>query len=505
MVIVLVVLIIGYLVLAYFAAKTWHVWHVVLLSGIFFAGLLFAFLAASNLKTQHKFRTQYTKALQDVEREQQRTDQLVDGDPGGGEDAEPPLMTLEGDVKRALVDRGRVWRNIVLGGLAEEEGQKIVTLNTTQWGDTASKVSSSDEEDFAEPEPDENDGAGAAAGTTPLGLDAGAIVFAFRDTPVRALSPEQQAALFGSESALLQNDANGMIRVPTAYLGEFLVTAVADDNSSISLAPTMEPDESRTELIADPNSYWVLYEIMPQDSHDVFQGMKPEEIQSLFPFADLGLDNQVAADTIREYVRDQKTAESADDPNRKWIRVKFNKPYSVAVDVQDPTPEPDSPFDGTGRAQSALLRQGEETKFEKDDEAILDFATAQQLEREQVVTLGEEIYTRQLRHYETAFRSGFFAVESLTRDIAVAQQELDSLNKTIESLKEQIAFRSDEQQKLIEDKNGFDYELQVVSNYRQELSAKWQSLKDELSKLYRANRQLAQRANQFQTLPSSAP
>ena len=203
MVIVLVGLVIGYIVLAYFAARTWHVWHVVLMSGIFFSSILFAYLAAANLKTQIKFRHAYAKALSDVEREEQRMELLVNGDPRGGDDAPPSMMALEGDVKRALLDRGRVWRNIVLSGRDEVDGQKTVTLNTSQWGNPAANLSSSEDE---EDEPiDDGSEDSAPAGTNPIGLNEGAVVFAYRSTSVRALAPEVQTALFGSESTLLQN------------------------------------------------------------------------------------------------------------------------------------------------------------------------------------------------------------------------------------------------------------------------------------------------------------
>ncbi|MCA9211479.1 MAG: hypothetical protein KDB27_00305, partial [Planctomycetales bacterium] len=233
MVIVLVGLVIGYLVLAYFAARTWHVWHVVLLTGVFFSSILFAYLAAANLKTQMKFRKQHADAVKNVEREEQRKDLLVNGDPLGGEDAVPSMMALEGDVKRALLSRGRVWRNIGLAALDEVDGKKSITLNTSQWGNPAASVSGSGETE-EEPAGEENPDA-TPAGPGPLGLDVGAVVFAFRNTPVAALPAEQQAALFGAESELLQNDQNGAIRVPTAYLGEFSVTAVAADNTSITL------------------------------------------------------------------------------------------------------------------------------------------------------------------------------------------------------------------------------------------------------------------------------
>ncbi len=108
---ILGVVLLLYILLAYFAAKTWQVWHVVLLVFLFLFSFVFFFLASATLKIQQRWRAQYVSATRDIVIEQANNVRLTRGSMGG---EEPGEMQLRGEVKQMLVDRGRVWRNLRL-------------------------------------------------------------------------------------------------------------------------------------------------------------------------------------------------------------------------------------------------------------------------------------------------------------------------------------------------------------------------------------------------------
>jgi hypothetical protein len=495
---ILALLVLGFLVIAYLAAQTWQVLHVVLLVFLFLATLGFSILAAATLKTQARFRTTYTKAKSELDNELARTEELTHGDLLAGDEASPALRILENKVSRELVDRGRVWRNLSLKDRAED----TISLDTTGWDDPGCEsVGMAEEGEPIEPVAAE----GAAAETAqarPTGLIVGTIVFAFRETPIRMLPEGLQQVLLG-ESPIREKDEKNVCRVPTDYLGQYRVEEVATDSSSITLKPVIQLGDRQIQMIQEGNFSWVLYEKMPADSHHAFTAFSEDQLKILLPAEALGLDAENYAKFISQYTRDQKRAEEADPPERKWFKLKFLKEYSVAVDLQNPVPEPQQPFDPTGRSQSALLRQEGESKMSPGDEGVFDSQTKDKLVAEGIAEVVEPIFVRQLRDYEHEFLTHAAQVKALERDIERANEELTALNESIDKLKEQIAFRTDESNKLAQDKEGFEYERQVISDYRQALEAKWQAIRTELSRLYRINKQLVPSAETFQTVPSS--
>ena len=56
------------------------------------------------------------------------------------------------------------------------------------------------------------------------------------------------------------------VPVPAAYLGEFVVTAVAD--GAITVVPTMPLAGDQGQLVGNPATQWILYEVMPSDGDD---------------------------------------------------------------------------------------------------------------------------------------------------------------------------------------------------------------------------------------------
>ncbi len=183
---ILGVLVLLYILLAYFAAKTWPAWHVVILVFLFLGVGGFLILASATLKVQSRWRGSYETLVADLEREQATHEQLKNG---SILDGEPGETVLRGDVRRTLVDRGRVWRNLRLADLGEGK----VLLDASQWGDAGCLVAGlAADEDVDEPPAEDAaaEGAAPAANASTLGLEADSVVYAFKETPIRpCLSP----------------------------------------------------------------------------------------------------------------------------------------------------------------------------------------------------------------------------------------------------------------------------------------------------------------------------
>lgn len=488
---ILGVVVLLYILLAYFAAKTWQVWHVVLMVFLFLGTGVFLILAAATMKVQDNWRGKINSLTSQLEQATSENEVLQYGsvvDETAGE------IELRNEVRRALVDRGRVWRNLQLAGLGD--GQ--VLLNATAW--TAGCIpggqgGNEDEDDFADEEPVDEGAAPAddANQPTSLGLEANSIVYAFKEAslPVEG----DMATLLLGDSDLPEDGSLQFCRVPAFYVGEFRV--VGDPNANpgaLTLEPTMELSEQQIQELEDQGRSWALYEIMPVDSHRVFEGMTAEQMAQLIQPGNLPQEEFQAL--LSEYARDLQRATDVDPPQRKWVKVRFKEAHTEAVDVDvegegtQPLPLADSMFDPSGRSLVATLSQGEETQFSEGDEAEFDWATAQELINSGKAELVEAVYHRRLRDYARFLRTFTAELEGLDRSIAVAEADLQKLNDSIADLQQQIAFRSQQRDYLEHDLEGLNRERTLLVSYGQKLDAKWNELRESLSRLYRTNRQL---------------
>ena len=444
--------------------------------------------AAATLKTQQRWRTQYASLTADVERELKEQDRLKRGAPS--EDGGQSLSQLRGDLRRLLVDRGRVWRNLGVAGI----GQGTITLDATSWGDDGCyQVTGADEfdDDPVEPIPVEGEAAAADANAKPLGLQQNAIVFAFKEAPIGMLPQPVQELLYGDDP-LVERDTKGFCKVPAFYLGEFKVSSDPQvDPTSVTLVPTLPLKQSQIDQLEE-GSTWVLYEVLPVDSHVFLQGLSPEQLQVWLP--PMTEDQERYSTILDEYVRDQTQASDMDPPARKWMKVKFTEAKAdIEVDVSEPTSLPDAPFDPSGRANADDLRQLDKAQFAKGDEVVLDFFTAQEFISQGIAEAVEPIYVRRLRDYERFFRANASQIDATTREISVTEDDLAKLNDALTDLRSQVSFVTNQRQRLTEDRDGFNMELAVIQQYRQALEEQWKTLLSDLSRLYRANKQQVRR------------
>lgn len=493
---ILAIVVILYFVLAYFAARTWKAWHVVMLVGLFLLSFTFMFLAAATLKVQKKHRERFNSIVAQLEQEVATQQTLTYGSRG-----EPGALQLRSTTKQVLIDRGRAWRNLRFTSAAD--GQ--ITLNAQKWGDAGCQVAGTSaaedagyasDEELDEEDAGGADGEGAAGGAAgrQIDLEANTIVYAFTEAPMAKLPEAVQTALVGEGDELLTRDVAGNCKVPYSYMGEFRVEGDPGDN--VTLVPSLPLTEEQIAKLDQEASEltWVLYESMPVDSHETFAGLSAEQLQQL----------GIPSDVVAQYERDQQRAEGTDPPERKWIKVRFLENHTVGVDVKQYSedveeaaiengPLADSYFDESGRSLLATLDQRQPTTFREGEEVMFDWATAQSLINDGKAEKVEEIYDRRLRDYAREFRSLYNEIQGLDRQIEIAQADQKKLEESLQRLDDQLAFQTAQHADLKHDADGLAQEMSVLNPYLARVEKKWASLRADLSRLYRANRQLANR------------
>lgn len=98
------------------------------------------------------------------------------------------------------------------------------------------------------------------------------------------------------------------------YIAEFKVAGIAGKN--VSLQPTMSfqfPWQAKR--LVQSKLPWSLYEKMPGDRHDVFQGLNQAQLAALMPGRPPDI-RPVPPDVLEEYVRDGTPAQPNDPPDR---------------------------------------------------------------------------------------------------------------------------------------------------------------------------------------------
>lgn len=98
------------------------------------------------------------------------------------------------------------------------------------------------------------------------------------------------------------------------YVGEFSASNV--DDKKILLKPTAKltaRETDRLKKLAKGKGSWVLYEMLPQDNHELFAGLTDEQLKAMLP-----------AGTLPEFLKDGKPAAQDDPKDRvrggKYVR-----------------------------------------------------------------------------------------------------------------------------------------------------------------------------------------
>jgi len=485
-------LVLFYGFVAYKCAANWHIAEVLLLFGVFLGASGFAVLAAMSLKTHQGWQEKHDDFQDKFEKVQHEVEILESGDLLGTGSSLVSLPEASGRLNRFLIDRGRVWRNVVLSNV--DAGSFIVDMS--QWGD-ARCIQSGVEEDAGGivPLPDPvaaEEGEGAEAPRGPVRahqIIKDSIVFAFLEFGLGGLNETQQKALLpDTDSPTL--DLQGPCQVPVVFLGQFRVVEASDQ--SLQLQPIYRLDDAQmTALQAGQGQTWVLYDVLPKDSHDIFSGLDQEAMASILGTVP-GMAPADQETLIGEYLRDGQVAERSDPPGRVQWQVEFTRTHTIAVDVEGDAPGIETSFDATGRAVLTHLRYGQPVEFAVGDVAWFDGQTARQLINDGVakatVENGENgRYIRGLRGYEDLFLDQRRRLHKLAEQTQIVTAETQAMTESAAQVEERIEFRTKESSKLADDLSHFQAELQVINGYVQQLEAKVTQLRGDIRRTKRDN------------------
>ncbi|HEY6564515.1 MAG TPA: hypothetical protein VIY86_08475, partial [Pirellulaceae bacterium] len=395
---------------------------------------------------------------------------------------------LDHALRRVLISRGRVWR----GGLAAQAAGNQVLINMQAWGDDACARVGLEEElddEVAEPAPLE-EGAAPAGNATPVAsrpheIAKDMFLFVFLELPPGA---ERIPGLYG-DSELPQKDTKGACRLPALFLGRFKVTQSTEQ--AVQLEAPYPLPESAVAALANAVSQratCALYEVMPKDGYDVWQGLAEEELRSILR-PPKGADPAEWSRRIQGFLRDGKAATDDDPDFRKWVRVKFLKDVAITVDAGDDEIVFDRAYDAAGRAILPPLKQGGPTEFKKDQEVLLHFPTAQELVQNGNAELTDDpaVFRRPLRDYELILHQGEVDLESERQLERLLMGDKGSLNLATDKARLQIQSREAELAKLREDSTQFEKELTAIRTVERRLTARYQAQRRELSQLYQSN------------------
>lgn len=492
-------------VVAYFAAKSWHVGHVVAKVFLFLFALVFFFMTFVLFQCMRVYRPAYDKSVADIERAEQQFQRLQYGDPSTPAGAGSKFGELA-MAREEQFTRGRVWRNVV-----RVAGPNQITLSMANWNnDGCAKIG--EEEDFsdedfepeADPAADEGlDGADGVEDGAPIGpvlnhnLVDGQLVYAFKEFPIAQLQESESSFFFKSEDgeeSLVAQDKAGRCRLPLVYMGKFSVTAI--NGPTIALVPSGIPDETQQRQLQmqDPKLVsWVLYEKLPTDTHGLFEGVEDfNQMSSIVPLARLTqmsgirLTPQAYQAMMNDYLSDGKPVTGQVDPMRAAVEVKFLKDYSAAVDLDIEGELPaglEQPFNIEGRAQVKSLFQGEASTFVAGDTAVFDGITAGNLIRDGIAEQVNVTYSRQLRNFEFLLGDYQIRFDQIEGQKLKIEAEIADLEKSRDRLQSQLD-KQDEEYRLLEaDLKGFNIETEQLSRYLEQLSQRFVVLKGEVDYL----------------------
>lgn len=432
--------------------SNWSVPQLVLMFFVLVTSLAFFFLAARTLRT----RANWAAEVKDYDK---LIKQVRDGVPDATDVNQMGLAKLaenRDQLKHKLfeemVERGRVWPGAVRGRV-EPTGELTVS--------------------FDQP---------------PAGLDDKSVVFVFEED-----APEQKK--------------------PGVYLGEF--TVAGKPEKSAKLVPSGTLLQSELNDIAKSKGPYILYEIMPADSH----ALVTDQLA-----ADPSFLKKLPGSSLDDYKRDQKPAKfdwdkaakgekqpEGNDPEQTVrVHVKFlqawdQKPAAAPAPAAAAPKGQAAPMPPAGAAAAAPPAEGggndaakpaEEKSFKPGDIAYLDVPTALDLIKQKVVEPEKSdpatfvIYNRPLRDYARLFREAYRQRDRLFAESAERTQQAQQMESALAQLNVDIKEGEAQKQGLESDLTRFKAELAAVVNYNKSLDEKLAKTRATLSELFRANLRL---------------
>jgi hypothetical protein len=497
-----ILLFILFIVTIVFAASTWRGWHIAVVCLTFLAVVGLVVIASLSHKTHMHWKSEHANAEKMLLDAKEQGHTLKYGDSLLAKSPDS-LLETQGRLNRALLDRGRVWRQCTPG---------VPSGNTIP-------ISTVPPSPTGEP--------GDPATAKPNGIEANMVLYAFRE-----------------DVGVVNDEAGNPIPVPIAYLGEFRVAEAQP--TGVTLEPTMPLDGIQQRLVSDPSARWSLHEMMPVDSHYVFSvpdpdegaastsgeemaakplddtntpvfgGMNDQALRQIFSITTgLPVDNEVITEMIADYAKDGSPASQQDVNTRPlniWQKLEFEKAHKERVDSNNlDSGMSGNYFDAEGYAEASVLRrsqgdgddEGKEASFRENDIGI--FPYSHDIDKQlvdQLVSSGTcrslgPVFVRNLRDYEGALHNIRERIVKRNEDIRRAQRDIESLQQAILSVQKQTSYRQDERTKLQEDQVGYKRDDEKLTELLAALESQKTTINGELSQLWESNLALAQQYEVF--------
>lgn len=469
-ILILLLLLVSLIVFIYIivmSARGWGVLHTILLCFLFIECWVFMVFAAGVQDRRVRYTKEAHLAQAKAEAALKETTRLLYGTFDATQDAREAVVPVRGMVRRLAAARGRVWRQLLL--LQSDNNQYMLELSARR---PAAADGDGDGLDEVEP------AAAVAPAATVDSLPAELVVYAFAES--------------------VSDD--GLPR-PEFYLGEYKI--LQSQAGQVTLAPTLPLQSFQSEYIASGSAdSWMLYELMPVDSHEAFAAegseataeaifgrMDPETIAQLF--ADVPTENGLQQAIIDAYVRDGTRASADDELAAVWVQVNMLRGHSIDVDSQEvANATVGSYYDSIGRSVDSRLKRDDSPSVELTPDMnnklmVLKEQVAQELIAAGKAELVQRIYVRPLNDYEEAFNRNIVRAAELRERIVLVQRETTEIGKANELGNEMITFRQVENQKLTNDLQGIQREIGVLNDSLTEANQRLSSLKKQLSQKYR--------------------
>jgi hypothetical protein len=318
---------------------------------------------------------------------------------------------LRSELQRVVADRGRVWIGILKAAKPAPGGQVRV---------------------FTDPQLLQ-----ARPGTVPFqqAVPVNTLVYAFEAAP-------QQPTL------------------PQRYLGQFKVTAVGEQNATLIPTETLTPAEEQRLAAPAP---WMLFELMPVDSHQAFSGLPPADLAALLP-----------KESLPDYERTGSKALPDDAPESVWTRVEFTKQQELDSDAGKVTYEPGEGLLVDHPSAAQLIASGA-AKEAPDAQGVAHY------------------YQRPLRDYAFLFRELYGQRRSLQAELAQAKVDLAGIQYTLDQAQKEGQFLQATIADLRSDLQKIQQDAAAAQTYAQTLEGQLQGLQKSVGDLAQANRELAAR------------
>jgi hypothetical protein len=443
---------------------------------VFVAALAFCITLAMTLHTHNRWRADHTKSTRELADLQSDRDNMLYGNLAEVNQTSPSIRSVNAQLRRAEIDRGRVWRGCAK--TQPPQADDTVVLNTVPAGI-------------------------APADAEPNRIEENSILYVFLEKPSTDVEGLPEGA-----------------KVPHLYIGEFTASAVAD--TSVTLKPTFPLGDIEKGLVRQPGVTWTLYETMPVDGHRFFAADPAAESNLKQPASEAPVFGQMDEEMLKRVMEPLRNLAGSDEviqpylldgtpvdrefedanPDRVWHKLSFKKAYKEPVDTAgDPLGVIKSSevlfFDRAGQAEVALLRRGAEAEFKVGDWGLFPPGDAQRLIDEGYCDRQERVYVRPLNDYKGGLRSIQQQMATLALDINQAQRDTAEATKANQLVQEQIAFRRAEQDKINQDLEKFRYEQEQITQYAANLTNQWTQLRRDLSSLYASNSKLAEQLAQL--------